>query len=156
MDDKNYLDFLEIAGTSKSFVEEINDFLLDNNCKRDIKVAKSGFTVSYLLQETKRTLATFVCRKTGVKLRIYPQNLSEYERFLDTLPAKIKKDIIKSSICKRLINPNDCNSRCTMGYDFIIDNERYQKCKYSAFMPTVTQESNPFIKELLQKELSFR
>lgn len=155
MDDKNYVEFLSLTEASRTFVQDINDFLLSNNCKRDIKTAKSGFTVSYLLQATKKTLATFVCRKTGIKLRIFPQNVNEYESFLDTLPAKMKKEIIKSSVCKRLINPDDCNSKCAMGYDFIMDRERYQKCRYMAFMPTLSEENNPYIKEFLQKELSY-
>lgn len=54
MTDRNYDEFLEITGSSRSLVEDINGFLLDNNCKREIKTAKSGFTVSYLLQDTKR------------------------------------------------------------------------------------------------------
>lgn len=156
MENKNYNEFLEITGESSNFVEEINAFLLGSNCKREIKTAKSGFIVSYLLQETKKTLATFICRKSGVKLRIYPSNLSKYESFLDTLSVKLKKDIINSSVCKRLIDPNDCNPRCSMGYDFVMDNEHYQKCKYMAFMPTLTEENNPYIKEFLQKELSFQ
>lgn len=119
--DKNYDEFLETTGASRDRVEEINDFLMDRSCKREIKTAKSGFTVSYLLQDSKKTLATFVCRKTGIKLRIFPQRLNEYMGFLDTLPAKMKKEIIKSSVCKRLINPNDCNPKCVMGYTFVMD-----------------------------------
>lgn len=156
MDDKNYVDFLNLTGTSKEFVEDINKFLLNSNCKRDIKTAKSGFTVSYLLKEKKRTLATFVCRKAGIKIRIYPQNLNKYESFLGALPVKMKKEIIKSSVCKRLINPNDCNLKCVMGYDFIMDSEHYQKCRYMAFMPALSEESNPYIKEFLQREISFQ
>ncbi len=76
MTDRNYDEFLEITGSSRSLVEDINGFLLDNNCKREIKTAKSGFTVSYLLQDTKKTLAVFVCRKTGIKIKIYPQRLN--------------------------------------------------------------------------------
>lgn len=45
MIDKNYEEFLEITGTSRDFVEDINGFLLARNCKREIKAAKSGFTV---------------------------------------------------------------------------------------------------------------
>lgn len=127
MTDKNYNEFLEITGTSRNFVEDINTFLLDCSCKREIKTAKSGFTVSYLLQDTKKTIATFVCRKTGIKIRIFPQRLNEYADFLNTLPANMKKEITKASVCKRLINPNDCNPKCVMGYDFIMDKERYQK-----------------------------
>ena len=152
MTDKNYEEFLEITGTSRNFVENINDFLLDHNCKREIKTAKSGFTVSYLFPNAKKTLATFVCRKTGIKIRIFPQRLNEYMDFLDALPAGIKKEIAKASVCKRLINPEDCNPKCVMGYDFIMDKEHYQKCRYMAFMLTITEESTPYIIKLLEKE----
>lgn len=153
MTDRNYDEFLEITGSSRSLVEDINGFLLDNNCKREIKTAKSGFTVSYLLQDTKKTLAVFVCRKTGIKIRIYPQRLNEYMNFLDSLPANMKKEIAKASVCKRLLNPDDCNPKCVMGYDFIMDKVRYQKCRYSAFMLTITEESISYIKKFLQNEI---
>lgn len=153
MTDKNYDDFLEITGASKNLVEDINDFLLNSGCKRESKTAKSGFTVSYLFQNTKKTLATFVCRKTGIKIKIFPQRLNEYVAFLDTLPEKMKKEITKASVCKRLVNPNDCNPKCVMGYDFIMDKKRYQKCRYMAFMPSINEESLPYIKKFLQNEL---
>ena len=153
MTDKNYDEFLEITGSSRSYVEDINDFLLENDCKREIKTAKSGFTVSYLRKDSQKTLATFICRKTGIKIRIYPQRLPAYMAFLDTLPAKMKKEIAKASVCKRLVNPDDCNPKCVMGYDFIMDKERYQKCRYMAFTPSITEESIPYIKKFLQNEL---
>ena len=153
MPDKNYDEFLETTSVSRKFVEEINDLLIERSCKRTIKPAKSGPTVSYLLRDTQKTLATFVCRKTGIKLRIYPQRLHEYMEFLDTLPTKMKKEIERASVCKRLIDPNDCNPKCVMGYDFVMDGRRHQKCRYMAFMPTLTEESTPYIKEFLQNEL---
>lgn len=154
MTDKSYDEFLETTGTSRSFVIDINDFLLDNNCRREIKTAKSGFTVSYLLQDTKKTLAVFVCRKTGIKIRILPKRLDEYTDFLDTLPSKMKKNIAKASVCKRLVHPDDCNPKCVMGYDFTMDKEHYQKCRYMAFMPAVTEENTPYIIKFLQNELT--
>lgn len=153
MADQNYDTFLESTGASRDFVEEINRLLLDSNCTREIKTAKSGFTVSYLMQDTKKTLATFVCRKTGIKIRIFPQRLPAYMEFLDTLPTKMKKEIAKASACKRLANPNDCNPKCVMGYDFMMDQEHYQKCRYMAFILSVTEESTPYIKKFLQYEL---
>lgn len=138
----------------QDFVNEINQYLIENGCKCDIKTAKSGFVVSYVLDSTKRTLATFICRKSGMKLRIYPEHIAEYQSFLNSLPTKMKKDIQKASVCKRLINPDDCNSKCSMGYTFEMDGEQYKKCRYMAFMPTLSEENNPFIKEFLHKELS--
>lgn len=155
MEDIGFLEFLDmIENSNRAFVRDINQFLLDNGCTCDMKTAKSGFTVSYILKGTRKTLATFVCRKTGVKLRIYPQKLSQYASFLNTLPEKMKKEISKASVCRRLINPHDCNPKCVTGYDFFMDNAHHQKCRYMAFMPTVTEENNPFIKEFLERELS--
>lgn len=154
MTDKNYDEFLELTGAVRDFAEDINGFLLDHDCRREIKTAKSGFTVSYLLPDTKKTFATFVCRKTGIKIRIFPRRLNEYMDFLDTLPPKMKKEIAKASVCKRLVNPDECNPKCVTGYDFIMDNVRYQKCRYMAFMPTITEETTPYIKKLLQNELT--
>ena len=136
------------------FVDDINDYLIENQCKSDIKSAKSGYLVSYVLKDTKRTLATFVSRKTGMKLRIYPEHIGQYQSFLNTLPEKMKKDIKKASVCKRLINPYACNPKCIMGYSFSLDDEAYQKCRYMAFMPTLSEENNSYIKKFLEKELS--
>lgn len=41
MIDKNYDEFLETTGASRNLVEDINNFLLDSNCKREIKTAKA-------------------------------------------------------------------------------------------------------------------
>ncbi|HHV12585.1 MAG TPA: hypothetical protein GXX75_20120 [Clostridiales bacterium] len=154
MADINFSDFLEtINGKDKDFAANINTFLLRHDCKCEMKAAAKGYTVSYILPQTNKTLATFVCRKTGVKLRIYPRNLNSYGDFLNTLPDKMKKDIRKASPCKRLINPDDCNPKCVMGYDFLMDGEHYQKCRYMAFMPILSDENNPFIISFLEKEL---
>lgn len=148
--------FLENVDTgNKNFASEVNSFLLESGCKCEVKDAKSGFTVSYVFSSNKKTIATFICRKSGVKLRIYPQHLSEYESFLSTLPEKMKKEIKKASVCKRLLNPDDCNPKCVMGYDFYLGDERYQKCRYMAFQPTLSQENNLFIKSFLKHEISF-
>lgn len=153
---EKFVGFLEtVDNRYRSFVIEINNLLTENNCKCDIKSAKSGFTVSFVLNSNHRTLANFVMRKAGVKLRIYPEHIGLYADYLNTLPDKMKKEIKKASVCKRLVDPNDCNPRCSRGYDFFIDNEHYQKCRYMAFMPTVNDENNPYIKAFLEKELRF-
>lgn len=154
MDDTQFSDFLFLVDDhSRAFAKEINDFLLSKGCKCEIKTAKSGPVVSYINGAKKSTLANFVCRKSGVKIRIYAGNLDKYESFFDTLPDKMKAEIRKSSVCKRLINPADCNQRCPMGYSFFMDGEQHKKCRYMAFMPTLSEENNPFIKKFLENEL---
>lgn len=154
MDEKFNLFMETVDGPSRDFVSQINGFLTEKGCTCDIKNAKSGYVVSYLLSGSKRTLATFISRKSGMKLRIYPEHIREYQAFLDTLPDKAKKDIKKASICKRLVNPDDCNPKCVMGYSFHMDGEPYQKCRYMAFQITLSEENNPFIRQFLENELS--
>ena len=156
MEDKFKLFLNCIDEDNQDFVQELNDYLIKNNCKCDIKPAKSGYLVSYILKDSKRTLATFVIRKSGVKIRIYPENINKYEDFLNTLPNKMKKDIKKASICKRLVNPDDCNPKCVKGYNFMLEDEMYQKCRYMAFMPTLNNENNLYIKQFLEQELACR
>ena len=152
MDEKFTLFMETVDNRFCSFVIQINEYLTANGCKCDIKLQKSGYVVSYVLN-SKRTLATFISRKTGMKIRIYPEHIGEYQNFLDTLPEKAKKEIKKASVCKRLIHPDDCNPKCIMGYTFILDGEQYQKCRYMAFQLTLSEENNPYIKQFLEKEL---
>ncbi len=154
MDEKFNLFMETVDERFRDFVNQIHEYLTEKDCKRDIKTAKSGYVVSYILNGSKKTLATFVSRKTGMKLRIYPEHINTYQSFLDTLPQKLKKEIKKASVCKRLINPNDCNPKCVMGYTFEMDGEQYQKCRYMAFQPTLSEENNPYIKQFLENELS--
>ena len=121
MDEKFELFMETVDERFRSFVNQINEYLTENGCKCDIKSQKSGYVVSYVLNSSKRTLATFVCRKTGMKLRIYPEHIQEYQDFLDSLPEKVKKDIKKASACKRLIHPDACNPKCIMGYTFTLN-----------------------------------
>jgi hypothetical protein len=65
---------------------------------------------------------------------------------------KMKQEIKKASICKRLVNPEDCNPRCVMGYT-LFDGARFQKCRYMAFQPTLSEENNPYIIQFLKNEL---
>lgn len=154
MDEKFNLFMETVDERFRDFVSQINQYLTENGCKCDVKTAKSGYVVSYVQSSNKRTLATFVSRKTGMKLRIYPEHIREYQGFLDTLPDKVKKEIKKASACKRLLNPDDCNPKCVMGYTFEMDGEQYQKCRYMAFQPTLSEENNPFILRFLEKELA--
>lgn len=153
MDEKFNLFMETVDERFRGFVRQINGYLTEHGCKHDVKLQKSGYVVSYVLNGGKRTLATFVSRKTGMKLRIYPEHVQEYQNFLDTLPEKVKKEIKKASACRRLINPDDCNPKCVMGYTFKLDGEQYQKCRYMAFQPTLSEENNPYVRQFLEKEL---
>ena len=135
------------------FVKEMHDIFTAAGCKLEIKEAKNGYVASYL--HNKKTVANYVFRKKGLLIRIYANHLMAYIPFLDTLPASMAKEIAKAPDCKRLLNPNDCNPKCAMGYDFILNGGHYQKCRYNAFFFLISKESKPFIKEFIEKELAF-
>lgn len=148
-------DFIaSVEENNREFVRELNDVFEENDCKCEIKSAKNGYMVSYTSKKTKKVVANFVFRKSGIKIRIYPGHLAQFEDYLECLPEKTKKEIKKASVCKRLLNPEDCNPRCSMGYTFTLEGEEHKKCRYGAFMLSLNSESNPYIKEFLSKELS--
>lgn len=138
------------------FVVNLNDYLLDNDCTYDIKEAKSGFVVSYIYKLTKKTIANYVFRKKGPQLRIYADHISSYQGVLDEFPNKMKESIISASPCKRMLNPTSCNQRCMMGFDFILDGERQQKCRNNCFLFFLSDENNGYLKQIIENEISYR
>lgn len=38
-----------------------------------------------------------------------------------------------------------------MGYTFVLDGEQYQKCRYMAFQPALSEKNNPYIKQFLER-----
>lgn len=135
---------------NRDFAAELYELLSENGRKCDIKEAKR---VSYI--KNKKTLMNYVQRKTGTKARIYAANVGSYQEMLDTLPPKMKSEIVKAPPCKRLLDPTACNSKCSMGYTFTMDGEEYKKCRSNAFMFAFSEENNGFIGEFLEKELGY-
>lgn len=153
----HYEDFLEeVNPIYREFVDQTNDFLLQNGCKLKIELAKSGYLVSYSHTKTKRVIVNFVFRKNGLVIRIYGDYANKYVDFMETLPDVMIKTIDKSPVCKRLLDPAKCNSRCTMGYDFSIKGNHYQKCRYNCFMFEINDENIPYIKIFLENEIKER
>lgn len=137
-------------------VMELDASMRNGGCKVGIASAKSGYVVSYKHPASKRTLANFVFRKKGLVIRIYADNVMQYMEFLETLPPTMKAKIAKAPVCKRLMNPENCSDRCPKGYEFILEGEGYQKCRYNCFMFFLEEEANDYIKTMVEKELACR
>lgn len=131
----------------------INDIFTSNDCARNTKESASGFTVSYTSGTTKKTLASFICRKTGLKIRITPEKPFDCAELIHDLPDNMKKDMVRGNECKRLSGANVCNPRCLMGYDFMLDGDTYKKCRSMAFLFSVTDENLPHILAFIHKSL---
>ena len=154
--EQQFQDFImSVPSKEQTTVLEIDKLLKANNCTCEIKEAKQGYLVSYIkmIQGKRTTILNFVFRKTGIKARIYANNILQYQSWLNELPNIMKKEIIKSGDCKRLYNPDSCNSKCTMGYKFVMDDNEYRKCKNMAFMPTLCKENDDYILEFVRQEL---
>lgn len=95
----------------------------------------------------------YVFRKSGMLVRIYARHIHMYQNILDTLPEKMKKDVIKAGDCKRLNGISECSPTCTAGYDFNMDGINYKKCKNSAFFWLVQDGSMEYIQSIVEHEL---
>lgn len=135
------------------FVKDTHTLFTGAGCKIVVKEAKSGYVVSYVLN--KKTVVNYVFRKQGLIIRIYANHVINYIDFLDTLPDDVKRAIKDTPDCRRLIDPNACNPKCAMGFDFVIDGARCQKCRYTAFMILVDAETKPHIRSFLERELKY-
>jgi len=147
---------LDVHPAYQDFAKKTHDALLQSGYRIKIEMAKSGFLVSYFDAKTKRSIANFVFRKSGLVVRIYGEHVNQYLGFMETLPDSMVKAIDKAPICKRLVNPAACNSKCPMGYDFMMRGKHHQKCRYSGFMFPVNDEHVSFIKIFLEREAKER
>lgn len=147
-----FQDFLaSVPEDNKEFVSGLHEELTKLGCRADVKLARSGYVVSYILN--KKTIANYVFRKKGLIARIYAGHIGGFADILDTMPDEMVRTIQKAPICKRLADPAACNQRCSMGYEFLLKGERLQRCRNGAFMFLISEESRPFVKSLLLSEV---
>ena len=150
-----YEQFLEsVALEDKDFVQNLHDFMLEKGCKSAFEAKKSGNLASYKYGKPPRAVMNFAFRKNGMLTRIYGEKASTYPEFLDSLPTEMKEAIASSGICKRLVS-NTCSTKC-VGYDFMMDSQNHQKCKYACFLFLTNENSKPFIKLFIANELEGR
>ena len=138
----------------QEFISSLHKYLTGNDCKTKFELKSSGFFVSY--SHNKKSIINLLFRKKGLIVRIYGENVNKYLDFMNTLPEEMFKAIEKAPKCKRLINPNDCNPKCPMGYDFTIKGKYFQKCRINCFMFDINSENNPYIKLFIENEIITR
>ena len=146
-------DFLaDVDPACIGFAVDINRSLLGEGYKSKIELKANGFLVSYTHPRSKRSILNFIFRKKALMVRVYADHCGNYAAFLHDLPDSMEQAIRRASNCKRLLNPQDCNSRCPTGYDFEIRGNRYQKCRYSCFQFPVTPETMAILSDFINYE----
>ncbi len=149
--------FVEAAGPQHTeFIGALHDYLLAAHCKAEIKEAAQGYVVSYVHTPSKKTVANYIFRKKGPMIRMYADHVAAYMERLDTWPAAMKSTLKDAGPCKRLLNPEACNARCMKGFDYVLDGERQQKCRYGGFLLALTDETKPHIRDMMEREMAAR
>lgn len=149
--------FLEtVVEKDLPFVKDLHEFLMENNYTYAIKEAKSGYVCSYIFNLTNRTVANYVFRKKGLMMRIYADHSASYAGWLDKLSDEMKASVKKAGPCKRLLDPNACSTLCLKGYQFPLDGEEQIKCRNSCFMFFVSDETGPYLREMMEQEVKCR
>ena len=139
---------------NKPFVQGLHDYMLTNGCKASFEEKKSGYLASYKYGKPPKAVMNFVFRKQGMLTRIYGERIGNYPNFLNTLPEGMVQSIDSAGVCKRLVH-NTCSPKCT-GYDFMIRDKHFQKCRYNCFEFLITDDNNPYIKSFIEHELKER
>ena len=129
----------------------LDNKLCEKQCGREIKEAASGYSVAYKSSADKKTIAAFICRKSGLKIRLTPQKPYRCDDLCDSLPDNMRKDMIRGNECKRLSNANVCNQHCLMGYTFTLDGIVYKQCRAMSFLFSVTETKLPYILALINR-----
>ena len=156
-EETKFEDFLlNVNPKDLGFVHETHDFMLQSGCSYKIEAAKSGHVLSYVLTKKKKVIANYVFRKSGLIVRIYGDNIGKYADILNNLPEGMIKAIEKAPVCKRMVDPTKCNSRCPLGYAFDLRGKTYQSCRYGSFMFEVREENYSHIRGFLERELKER
>lgn len=147
---------IDVDPSQLPYVMQIHTFLTDNGCKIKIELAKNGYVVSYTVVKVKKVIANFIFRKNGLLIRIYADNVSNYNNMLHAFPAEMQDAMVKASNCKRLLDPTKCSSRCPMGNVFSLRGETQKKCRYSSFVFLLSEQNTPFVQSFLENELRER
>lgn len=145
---------LDVHPMLHAYVRQMHDNLMEAGCAMEITRAKSGYVASYKYK--KRTVLNYVFRKAGMIARIYGDHFTSYLDTIEALPDSMAAAIDQAPACKRLLDPERCSSRCSMGYAFTLRGKPHKKCRYSCFQFLITPESMPHIEALLGGELKAR
>jgi len=157
---KTKIEFEQFAdaagGEHRGFVSALHQFMLDNDCRYEIKEAKAGYVLSYIFEPANRTVLNYVFRKKGPMIRIYGDNAAFYMQRFAGWPAEMKASVQKTRDCRRMLDPNACLSTCMMGFTFMLDGAEMKKCRNNCFMFYLSEDNNFFLREMVEQEMKYR
>lgn len=130
-------------------VNSLNNYLLENGNKIEIKPAARAPVVSYVYKKDKKTLFNYVFRKNAFIARLYPTYIEKYQDILKTFPESITNVFKVASACR------ECNQKCPKGYRYIIDDVPYYVCRYNLLIP-LSPDNFEYVETLIKNEMQSR
>jgi len=145
---------LAAAPDEQAYAQELHNYMLENGCKATFEEKKTSLLGSYKFGKPPKTVINLLLKKDGLHVRIYGEHIQQYTGFLQCMTTSMVAAIQKRGDCARLTH-GGCSTKCK-GYDFTIEEERYQKCRYNCFEFLVTEESGSCIMSFVKHELGER
>lgn len=143
-----------VAPEYRTYVESLNEKLVELGCNTVMKTAKSGYTATYQLE--KKAVMNWVFRKAGIYARIYGDNARHYENIIEKLPSEMQDRMIKARDCKRHIDPTACSSTCVKGFVYELNGDTLKKCRNDGMFFLLTEGTAENIAELVCAEVGAR
>ncbi len=142
----------EVPIAFRPFALALRQELSTAGWKEKMEQKPSGTVLTYAHPKTRRSLLNLLRKPKGLMFRMYPDHLPQYMDLLNNMPPSLAQAVAKAPTCKSLAAPGGCSELCVKGYDFVLQGQHYQKCRYRCFEFWLREEDLPFLQELLRQE----
>ena len=124
-------DFLALVDDEyKDFVTQAHE-RLQNEYKVRIQNTKNGLSISYSQPGNTWRILGLSFREGNLVTHINTENYAKYIDVIGSMPESVAAHVANAWTCKKLLDPpKRCWDTCEPGYDFYVDENRYQKCRY--------------------------
>lgn len=145
-----------LSDEQKYFLLEIDKFLSQNNYKPKVEPTKTMEKCTYISSKTRRAITSITLKNNNLAVHIYGDGINKYMDSALKMPNDMIAVMKKGTKCKKLENPTACNPKCIGGYDYYIDNIRYQKCRFMSFKYIYSKDNSEHIKKFIINECENR
>jgi hypothetical protein len=146
----------ELDEKNKAFINGIDELLKEHSYVSKITEKDGKIRITYSSPKTKRALLSFTTSGDNVKVHIYADNISRYINDILPLPDAVADSIRKGRECDGLADPGSCDPKCVKGYDLVLDNVRYQRCRYMNLKFEVNDDTRECIGRIAMKEMHYK
>lgn len=123
--------------------------------KPDVRMGgfmRNDWSCTYTGSKDKKVVMTIHVNQDKLSAKLNLKHIGEYICQADIYPEHIRETIRKNGF-----ECGHCNEKCAGGFPFTMDGKAYNKCRCGSFyFHDPHAEDLPYLKELLERELSFQ